>query len=267
MNGCLVNPAAMYKKEIAALTEELARVKERSKAAIQDLETVLARRELEQAELKKDLDEERYLRKQVEKNGERIEAARHDLETELAKLRDSLAKRELEQAEPKKDLDEERLLPKELETGASNELPISILRSDGPGVTRSPSEPMAIVHTPNVQVESPSIPNGIYIIKNRTGKIYWSVQGWPSLKKVIFYTTTSDISEDSFAQVNDHSSFSNYSSAERIIVLRSGKSYVRLMVTSPCNHSTIMVSGPGKMLYPRGLVLNLLGLRRQFRGD
>ena len=31
----------MYKKEIAILTEELARVKERSKAAIQDLETAI----------------------------------------------------------------------------------------------------------------------------------------------------------------------------------------------------------------------------------
>ena len=55
VNGCLVNSAEMY-KEMAALTEELAREKERSKVAIQDLETELSRRELEQAELKKDLD-------------------------------------------------------------------------------------------------------------------------------------------------------------------------------------------------------------------
>ena len=90
MNGCLVNPTEMY-KEIAALTEELVRVKERSKAARQDFETVLARWELKQAELKKDLDEERYLRKQVEKNAEeRIKSARQDFETELAR-------RELEQ--------------------------------------------------------------------------------------------------------------------------------------------------------------------------
>src|SRR6266446_4531283 len=39
VNGCLVNPAEMYKKEIAALTEELAR----STAARHDLETELAK--------------------------------------------------------------------------------------------------------------------------------------------------------------------------------------------------------------------------------
>ena len=203
----------MYKKGMAALTEELARVKERSKAAIQDLETELARRELEQAALKKDLDEERYLRKQVEKTAvevemnadERIKSVRQDLETALAKLRDLLAKRELEQAELKKDLYEERLLRKQLETVVNlNELPISILRTEGPGV--SPSQPMAIVQNPIVQleVESPSIPNGIYFIKNRTGSIYWSVRGWPSLENVLFWTTTNDISEHSFVQVNDH---------------------------------------------------------------
>ena len=125
VNGCLVNPAEMYKKEIASLTEELAGVK----TARQELETELARRELE---LKKELDEERDLRKQVE-------SVRQDLETELATCR-----RELEQAELKKDLDEERLLPKQLETNA-NELTISI---HGPGV--SPSEQMAIIQkSPN----------------------------------------------------------------------------------------------------------------------
>ena len=71
-------------KEIAHLTEELARVKERNKASIQELEMglarlrdSLARREREQAEaaeLKKDLEEERNLR-----------------EKELAELRNSLA--------------------------------------------------------------------------------------------------------------------------------------------------------------------------------
>ena len=37
-----------------------------------------------------------------------------------------------------------------------------------------------------------------------------------------------------------------------------------LMVTSPCKHSTVV---RGMMLHTRGLVPNLLGLRRQFRGD
>jgi uncharacterized protein involved in exopolysaccharide biosynthesis len=71
--NCPVKPAEVYKKEIADLTAELARVKESSKAARQEFETELAtlrdslaRREREQAELKKDLDEERDLRKRLE---------------------------------------------------------------------------------------------------------------------------------------------------------------------------------------------------------
>ena len=273
VDGCLVNPAEMYKKEIAAFTEELARVKERSKAAIQyletelaelkknlneerdlrkrveknadelrdslarreleeaelkkdlieerdlrkqaeknadkrsderiktwrqDLETVqtelaklrdsLARRELEQAELKKDLNGERDLRKQAEKNAdERSKAARQDLERELANLRNSLARQELEQAELKKGVDEENQLPKQLETDADgSELPISILCTDGPGV--SPSEPMAIVQKPIVQVESPSTPNGIYILRNREENVYWCMT--PKTRSIFFLNTT-----------------------------------------------------------------------------
>ena len=171
MNGCLVNPAEMYKKEIAVLTEELARVK----VARQELETELARRELEQAELKKGLDEERDLRKRVEKNAdERINAARQDYETELAKLRDSLAKRELEQAELKKDLEEERLLRKQLAT----------------------------VQEPNVQVGSPSIPNGIYVIKNRTGNIYWSADGYRRMERVTFWKANKKVFGSDEVQVN-----------------------------------------------------------------
>ena len=60
--SCLFNPAEMYKKEIADLTEELARERERSKVARQDFETELVkleRRALEQVlELKKDLDKD-----------------------------------------------------------------------------------------------------------------------------------------------------------------------------------------------------------------
>ena len=209
VNGSLVNPAEMYKEEIASLTEELAREKERSKAARQNLESELAklrnsleRREQEQLELKKELDEERDLRKQVEKNADdRVKSARQDLETELAKLRDPLAKRELEQAEPKKGLDEERVLRKHLETNAKE--PISILRTHGPGV--SPSEPMASAQKPDVQVESPSIPKGIYAIKNRTGKIYWSVEGWPRLKTVMFWTRMNDNINYDHSEVNENS--------------------------------------------------------------
>ena len=76
-SGFSANPTEMYKKEIADLTAELARVKERSKAARQEFEKELAmlrdsleRREREQAKLKKELDEERDLRKRLEKNSE-----------------------------------------------------------------------------------------------------------------------------------------------------------------------------------------------------
>ena len=241
MNGCLVNPSEMYKKEIAALTEELARVKERSKAAIQDVETQLAelkknlneernlrrqvekiaderiktsrqdsetelaklrdslaRQELEKVELKKDLDEERDLRKQAEKNAdEGSKAARQSLETELANLPNSLARQEPEKAELKKGVDEERQLPKQLETDA-DELPISILRTDGPGVSPSEPGPMATVQKPIVQVESPSIPNGIYVIKNRAGNIYWCMA--PATQRVNFWNTKENYDE----QVNEH---------------------------------------------------------------
>ena len=74
-NGWPAEPAEIYKKKIANLAAELAREKERSNAARQESETVLAklqdslaRQEHEQAELKKNLDEERDLRKRLEKN-------------------------------------------------------------------------------------------------------------------------------------------------------------------------------------------------------
>ena len=183
MNACLVNPAEMYKKEIAALTEELARERERGKAARQDFETELAalteelarererskaarqdfetglaklrysleRWELEQVELKKDLDKERDLRKQVEKNADESKAARQDLdsETEPANLRNSLASRE-----------------------------ISILRTDGPGL--SSDEPMAMLQRGPIQ-------NGRYVIKNRAEPFYWNPGS--NLTTVNFYGT------------------------------------------------------------------------------
>ena len=176
VNGCLFNPAEMYKKEIADLTEELARERERSKAARQDLETELARFrnslerwELEQVELKKDLDKERDLRKQVEKNADESKAARQDLETELANLRNSLtlARRE-----------------------------ISILRTDGPGL--SPDEPMAIVQRGPIQ-------NGRYAIKNRAVDIYWNA-GHNPITTVYFVCSIANskkLRHDNY-QVNNH---------------------------------------------------------------
>ena len=196
VNGCLVNPAEMYKKEIAALKEEFARERERSNAARQDLETELA-------ELKKDLDEERRLRKQVERNAEqveknadeRIKSVRQDLETELAKLRDSLAKRELELAELKKDPDKERLV-------SESDIPmkeghISILRSDGPGP--SPNEPMAIV-------QRALIPDGKYAIKNRAKDFFWNSARHNPIKTVRFHKSNLNIAKTvEYLQVNNHS--------------------------------------------------------------
>ena len=181
VNGCLFNPAEMYKKEIVDLTEELARERERSKAARQDLETVqkelaklqnsLERRELEQVELKKEL-------KQAEKNADESKAARQDLETELANLRNSLALGRRE---------------------------ISILRTDGPGL--SPDEPMAIVQRGPIQ-------NGRYAIKNRAVDIYWNA-GHNPITTVYFYpipeprpffaTVIFLLRRHNFLQVNNHS--------------------------------------------------------------
>jgi hypothetical protein len=62
---------------------------------------------------------------------------------------------------------------------------ISILRTDGPGL--SPNEPMAIV-----RVKNPSmIPDGKYHIKNRATDIYWNAVNNP-IKTVYFYFTTMD---------------------------------------------------------------------------
>ena len=63
----------------------------------------------------------------------------------------------------------------------------SILGTDIPGL--SPYEPMAIVQTPIVQVEIPSIPEGRYVIKNRAADILWT--GWNIAEsKVYFWTGT-----------------------------------------------------------------------------
>ena len=60
---------------------------------------------------------------------------------------------------------------------------ISILHTDCPGL--SPNEPMAIVLMPIVQVQSPSIPDGKYAIKNRAADIYWNA-GFNPIKTVYF---------------------------------------------------------------------------------
>ena len=77
---------------------------------------------------------------------------------------------------------------------------ISILRTDGPGL--NPNEPMAIVQ---MHIESPSISDGMYVIKNRTADIYWNAQYNP-IRTVNFWTTTLvEAKVSSHAQVNKHS--------------------------------------------------------------
>ena len=79
---------------------------------------------------------------------------------------------------------------------------ISILHTDGPG--RSPNEPMAIVQMPII-IESPSIPDGKYFIKNRAADIYWHTRN-PPYATVYFYTTTmQQAKSNNWMQVNKHS--------------------------------------------------------------
>ena len=81
---------------------------------------------------------------------------------------------------------------------------ISILRADGPGL--SPNEPMAIV-----QVKTPSIPDGIYIIKNRAVDIFWYAlynKFYKRITAINFYASTIDSDSaktNTSFQVNNHS--------------------------------------------------------------
>ena len=62
---------------------------------------------------------------------------------------------------------------------------ISILCTNGPGL--SPNKPIAIVQMPIVQVETPSIPDGRYVIKNRAADIYWY---WSLRSKMVYFWST-----------------------------------------------------------------------------
>ena len=73
---------------------------------------------------------------------------------------------------------------------------MSILGTDGPGL--SPDEPIAIVQTAIVQtaivqtaivrVESPSIPDGRYYIKNGAADFFWNCGGDNPITVVYFYS-------------------------------------------------------------------------------
>ena len=82
---------------------------------------------------------------------------------------------------------------------------VSILGADCPGL--SPDVPMAIVQTTIVQVESPSIPDGKYIIKNRAADIYWNAGHIP-MSTLHFWRATMMQAKNGtgyYGQVNEHS--------------------------------------------------------------
>jgi hypothetical protein len=109
---------------------------------------------------------------------------------------------------------------------------ISVLLTDGPGL--SPNKPMGIVQMPIVQVESPSFPDGRYIIKNRAADIFWSTDQDP-MKKVNLLTSESTMalvknSNFYYSHVSEHSPI--ISSVQKITFLRSGTSHMILMIIS-----------------------------------
>ena len=76
---------------------------------------------------------------------------------------------------------------------------LSILRTDGPG--SSPNMPMAIV-----QVKTPSIPDGKYLIKNQITNTYWSTYHNPITKVHFYPNITLEVASskvNSFLHVNE----------------------------------------------------------------
>ena len=108
---------------------------------------------------------------------------------------------------------------------------ISILHTDGPGL--SPNQPMAVV-----QVESPSVPDGKYLIKNRAADIYWHA-GNRYFTTVYFWATTMEQAKGNYhAQVRKHSE-TNCSSVQKIIlflkwhITHDTNGNISIMTTSP----------------------------------
>ena len=85
---------------------------------------------------------------------------------------------------------------------------ISILGTDGPGL--SPDEPMAIVQTSTVQMESSSIPDGRYAIKNRSADFIWNSGGQNPISVVHFF-------EFSAVQATNLSNISSYFQVRSIL--------------------------------------------------
>ena len=109
---------------------------------------------------------------------------------------------------------------------------ISILGTDGPGL--SPNEPMAIVQTPIDQVQSPSIPDGRYIIKSRAGDLFWNAltDGRNSMKEVRFYNGILTETLD-YTILQVRSILQLFKCSKNNSLYRSGTSYMILVITSP----------------------------------
>jgi hypothetical protein len=102
---------------------------------------------------------------------------------------------------------------------------IPILRTDCPGL--SPNKPMAVVQNIHMPIK---IPDGKYLIKNRTNDIFWNA-GHTPIKNVYFFRFTRErAKKKTWLQVNKHSQI--IQSVQRIILFCSGTSQMILMVTS-----------------------------------
>ena len=79
---------------------------------------------------------------------------------------------------------------------------ISTLHTDGPGL--SPDEPMVIVQTP---IESPSILDGKYLIKNWAANIFWGADSSSTGMTMVYFcsSTMEQAKNTNWMQVNKHS--------------------------------------------------------------
>ena len=104
---------------------------------------------------------------------------------------------------------------------------ISILGTDGPGL--SENEPMSILQTPVVQVESP-IPEGRYGIKSRAGDFLWNSARKNPIEVIRFYCGSMQAKDINDFQVRGILQLFKCSMDNSLF--RSGTSRMILMVTS-----------------------------------
>ena len=106
---------------------------------------------------------------------------------------------------------------------------ISILGTDGPGL--SEDEPMSIIQTPIVQVESP-IPEGRYGIKSRAGDFLWNTDGKNPIEVIRFYCGSIHVQAKDVNDLQVWSILQLFKYSMDNSLFRSGTSRMILMVTS-----------------------------------